>query len=502
MAEPERLPSPLLEATGIAKAFPGVQALRGVDLAVRPGEILAIVGENGAGKSTLIKILGGAIQPDAGTIRLSDNPVHFHVPNQARRAGIAVIHQELSLVPGLSASANVFLGQEAGRGGFLPQATERRRAADLFKGLGTEIDPDVPCRSLSVAHQQTVEIARALASSARILVMDEPTATLTAHEIERLFASVREMKARGLAIIYVSHRLEEILALADRVLVLRDGACVANLPIGEVTREKLITLMVGRALTEEFPRRQVRVGPPGLVVRDLWRGQAVRGVSFHVGRGEVVGLTGLVGAGRTETARLLFGADRADRGEIELDGRRLLVREPRDAIRAGIGLLPEDRKTQGLVLGHAARENFGLPNLARLSRWGFVRGAEERGSFRGFIERLRIKLAHQDQPVAHLSGGNQQKVVLAKWLARDCAVLLFDEPTRGIDVGARYEMYVLFNELARQGKAILLVSSDLPEVLGMSDRILVMRNGVIAGEIARAAEATQEQVLALAMRAA
>jgi ribose transport system ATP-binding protein len=495
---PER---PLLEAKGIVKDFPGVRALRGIDISLRSGEILAVVGENGAGKSTLNKILGGAQRPDAGTIRVDGNEVQFNSPSDARRAGIVVIHQELSLIPALSASANVFLGQEAGKR-FLPQALERRRASELFQRLGVNIDPDAPCRTLSIARQQTVEIARALASSARVLVMDEPTASLSNNESERLFESMRDMRSRGMAILYVSHRLEEILALADRVLVLRDGQYVTNLPIREVTRERLISLMVGREVTEEFPRRTVKPGEPRLVVEGLKRGGSVQGVSFQIGRGEVVGMTGLIGAGRTETARLLFGADVSEAGTIKLDGHSIRLRQPRDAIRAGIGLLPEDRKTQGLVLAHAARVNFALPNLNWLSRHGFVRSGLERNRFGEFIDRLRIKLPHMDQPVAFLSGGNQQKVVLAKWLARNCEVLIFDEPTRGIDVGARYEMYLLINELAAQGKAILLISSDLPEVLGMSDRILVMREGKIAGEFSSAAEATQEKILALAMRAA
>jgi ABC-type sugar transport system ATPase subunit len=490
---------PLLELTGIVKSFPGVRALRGVGLTLHAGEVLALVGENGAGKSTLIKIIGGAQRPDAGTMRIDGQLVHLHTPHQARKAGIAVIHQEFNLVPELSARANVFLGQEASRGGFTPDSAERRRARELFRELGVEIDPDAPCRTLSIAQQQVVEIARALASKARIVLMDEPTAALTAHEIERLFAIVRDMRKRGLGVVHISHRLDEVLALTDRVLVLRDGQSVAEMLTREATREKLITLMVGRKLTEEFPARMTKPGKDRLVVKKLRRSPAVQSVNFSVGAGEVLGITGLVGAGRTETARLLFGADQRESGEIALDGNLLRIKHPRDAIRAGIALLPEDRKTQGLVLAHACRENFGLPNLPWLARYGFVRGSVERAAFAGYIDRMRIKLPWQDQPARFLSGGNQQKVVLAKWLARNCEVLIFDEPTRGIDVGAKYEMYVLINELAAQGKAIVIISSEFPEVIGMCDRILVMRAGTVAGELPGGRLATQVQILALAM---
>jgi ABC-type sugar transport system ATPase subunit len=484
---------------GITKSFPGVQALRGVDLTLRRGEVLALLGENGAGKSTLMKVLGGAVRPDAGTIHLDGQETYFRSPHQAHRAGIAVIYQEFNLVPTLSAAANLFLGQERTRAGFIAQGAEQQRSRELFTRLGVAIEPMALCRSLSIAQQQAVEIGRALASDARLIVMDEPTAALSVHEVERLFAIIRDLKAAGIGVIYISHRLDEIFAIADRIVVLRDGAQVGERPIGAVTRNELIERMVGRELRDEYPRRSARIGEPRLVVEGLRRGSAVQDVSFQVHRGEVLALTGLVGAGRTETARLIFGADRRDAGRIVLDGRELTIRGPRDAICAGIGLLTEDRKTQGLVLGHGVRENFGLPNLSWLSRLGFVRRRLERSAFADYIGNLHIKVAHADQPARDLSGGNQQKVVLAKWLARRCEVLIFDEPTRGIDVGARYEVYQIINDLAAQGKAVVFISSELPEVLGMADRILVMHAGRVCGTITDVTAATQEQILKLAM---
>lgn len=491
--------APLLAMRGMVKSFPGVQALREVDLTLHAGEVLALVGENGAGKSTLMKLLGGADRPDAGTIAVEGRQIALQSPSDARGAGIAVIYQEFNLVPGLTAPENIFLGQEVTRAGFLDHRHERRRAAELFRRLGVEIDLDVPCGRLTTAHQQLVEIAKALVLEARILVMDEPTAALTSHETARLFDIIRDLQRDGIGIIYISHRLDEVFTVADRVMVLRDGTNVAERPIGEITRGDLIERMVGREMKDEFPGRSVPPGPKRLEVTGLCRGRAVRDVSFSVSRGEILALTGLVGAGRTETVRLIFGADPRDAGEIRLDGRLLAVRTPRDAIAAGIGLLTEDRKLQGLVLGASVRENFSLPNLARLSTSGFVQFRRERDELTRYTEHLRIRIPHQEQRVRNLSGGNQQKVVLAKWLARKCEVLIFDEPTRGVDVGAKYEIYLLMNQLAAEGKAIVMISSELPEVLGMADRILVLHEGRITGEIADARRATQAEIMELAV---
>lgn len=490
---------PLLTLDGIEKSFPGVRALAGAKLALYPGEVHALMGENGAGKSTLIKVMAGAHRPDAGTVTFDGRPVRINTPQEAQALGIAVIYQEFNLIPYLTARENLFLGREHTRLGFFDRRAEDRQATALLARLGVHVRTDVPCRDLTVAQQQAVEVARALAVEARVLIMDEPTAALTQQEVGRLFGVIAELKAQGLAILYVSHRMDEVFRIADRITVMRDGAWIDTQPACAFTRESLIARMVGRTLDQEFPKQAAPLGEPRLEVRGLQRLPAVCDVSFSVRRGEVLGVTGLVGAGRTEMVRLLFGADRCMAGEIRIDGQAVRLRTPRDAIRHGLCLLTEDRKTQGLVLGRSVRENYALPNLSRLSWHGLIDRKAEQQGFADAVRDLRIRVAGPNQLAGTLSGGNQQKVVLAKWLASQAHIFVFDEPTRGIDVGAKVEIYHLINRLAAEGKAILMVSSELPEVLGMSDRILVMRQGTLAGEITDVAHTTQEQVLALAM---
>jgi ribose transport system ATP-binding protein len=494
-------PDEALRMTNIRKSFPGVVALDGVDLEVRRGEVHVLLGENGAGKSTLMKILSGAYTKDAGEIWIDGARVELHGPRHARQLGVGVIYQELTLVPTLSAAENIFLGREPRRWlGLVDRRLQRVRAQEVLDQVGATFDARTAVVSLSLAERQMVEIARALSLDARILIMDEPTSALSERETQALFAAIRRLTARGVSIVYISHRLAEIFEIGDRVTVLRDGRRIATRDVAVADRRELVRLMADRDVDDQVPKRSIAVGQEVLRVEGLQRRGVLQDVSFSVRAGEIVCLAGLMGSGRTEVARALFGADPIDGGEIHVHGRRSHVRSPRDAIRARIGLVPEDRKGQGLVLGLSVRKNITLPVLRVLSRLGIVRRAAERELSARFVRELRVKTPSPEYRVVDLSGGNQQKVVLAKWLASNVDVLILDEPTRGIDVAAKQEVYQLVNQLAAGGVGIVLISSELPEVIGLADRIIVMREGRAVAELSRQ-EATAEQIMGYAVGA-
>ena len=503
---PEHAPRPLLRMTGIGKSFPGVRALSDVGIEAFPGECLALMGENGAGKSTLMKILSGVYAPDAGGIEIDGRPATLTSPSQAQQLGVSIIYQEFNLFPNLSVEENVFIGREPSRSGLVARGDLRRRTRELLDQLGVSLDPTAMVRDLSVAQQQMVEIAKALSTNARIVIMDEPTSALSDTEVQNLFAIIRGLKARGLAVIFISHRLEEIFAICDRITVLRDGENAGETATADATAQRIVQMMVGRPLSDLFQKEAgAVVGEPVLEVEGVTRTRSrgdtsstsIAGVSFSLRAGEIVGLAGLVGSGRTELARTIFGADKLDAGTIRVGGKKVKILTPVDAIRLGIGLVPEDRKQQALVLQLAVRENISLANLGTLSRGGVIQRGPERSIADRFIDALQIRTPSMEQKVINLSGGNQQKVVLAKWLALNPRILIVDEPTRGIDVGAKAEVHALLSRLAGQGVAILMISSELPEILGMSDRILVMREGRLAGELTRS-EATQETIMSMA----
>jgi ribose transport system ATP-binding protein len=487
----------ILRVRGLRKRFPGVMALDGVDFDLRPGEVHVLLGENGAGKSTLIKMLSGAYRPDEGTILVDGEETSIRTAEDAQRLGIATIYQEFNLVPQLTVAENLMLGRQPRRFGLVDKKKMYGQARELLDRVGVQVDPHRPVHTLGVARMQMVEIAKALSLDARVLIMDEPTAVLTTTEVERLFEIVRQLRDQGVAIVFITHHLEEIAEIGDRVTVLRDGMSVAEVP-ADTPQDELVRLMVGRSIDQQYPRERSDEGPSLLEVRNLTREGVFEDISFEVRAGEVVGLSGLVGAGRTEVARAIFGADAYDSGEVLIGGRRIPRGKVGAAMKAGLGLVPEDRKGQGLVLGANVRENLGLVTLRRATRGGFVdREAQDKAAAE-IADQLKVRMGSLGQEVRTLSGGNQQKIVIGKWLLAEANVLILDEPTRGIDVGAKVEIYQLINSLTAAGRAVLMISSDLPEVLGMSDRVLVMARGRLAGELS-AAEATQDAVMALAV---
>ncbi len=502
---PEPHAPPLLRLDRVTKRFPGVVALSDVSLDIRAGEVLGLLGENGAGKSTLLKIVSGAQRPDEGGILWQGSPISLASPHAAQRRGIVTIYQEFTLVASLTVAENVFMGREPTRAGLLDWRRLRRETAAILGRIGLPLDPATPVRSLSVAEQQMVEIARALSMQSRLIIMDEPTSALSSIEVERLLGIIGALRQDGIAVVFVTHRLEEARRICDRVVVLRDGARVGGGRMAELSLDDVIRLMVGRSAAQLYRRPATRhaAGAARLAVRGLstarasQHGPALRDVAISVRAGEILGIAGLVGAGRTEFARAVFGADRRLAGRIEVDGAPVRVRSPRHAIRAGIGLVPEDRKQQALFLAQAVRQNFSIAALGKYLLWRvFVREQAEGRALDEYRRAMNIRMRGPGQVVAGLSGGNQQKVVLARWLALRPRVLIVDEPTRGVDVAAKAEVHELLDRLAGQGVSVIAISSELPEVLAISDRIVTMREGRVTGEIP-ASEATEEALMKL-----
>ncbi|MEO3790527.1 sugar ABC transporter ATP-binding protein [Nonomuraea sp. B10E15] len=489
---------PTLALANVSKSFGAVRALRDVSIELFAGETHGLAGENGAGKSTLVKTLAGVHRPDSGQVLLGGEPVEFAGPADAQQAGVAVIYQEPTLFPDLSVAENIFMGRQPRRGlGRIDRGAMHARTRELFGRLGVALDPEQPSRGLSIADQQLVEIAKAISRDARVLVMDEPTAALSGHEVTRLFSVAQALREQGCALLFISHRLDEIFTLCQRVTTLRDGAWIASEPVEGLTHDDLIRRMVGREVATLFPKEEAAVGEVALRVERLTREGVFTDVSFEVRRGEIVALAGLVGAGRSEVARAVFGIDRWDAGSVTVDGVTLPAGSPTAAMNAGLALVPEDRRQQGLVMDLSIERNIGLTGLRELRRGPTISRGAERDRAGDWALRLQLKFARLADGVGVLSGGNQQKVVLAKWLATEPSVLIVDEPTRGIDVGTKAEVHRLLSELAGQGIAVLMISSELPEVLGMADRVLVMHEGRLAAEIPRA-EATEESVMSAA----
>ena len=484
----------------ICKSFPGVKALDHVDFELRSGEVMALLGENGAGKSTLMKVLSGVYTRDSGDMEIQGKAYGNLTPKQAQAAGVAIIHQELNMCRHLTVAENMFLGREKVRGMVLSQREMEAEAAEVLGRLKIDISPRTVVGDLPISKQQMVEIAKALSMDARILIMDEPTSALTAREIEDLFRIIRDLRASDHGIVYISHRLEELQHIVDRVTIMRDGQYITTMNFADTTIDQIITHMVGREIKEKFPRVTCEKGKKIFEVKNLNAGRMVRDISFSLYEGEIVGFAGLMGAGRTETTRAIFGIDPKESGQIVLDGREIEIHSPADAIRQGVVLAPEDRKKDGLCTKLSIRHNIALPNLDLLcNRLGVVSHSKENAMCERAVKNLQIKTPSVDVDAANLSGGNQQKVVVGKWLARDSRVVIFDEPTRGIDVAAKVEIYHLMNQLKKQGIAVMFVSSELPEVLGIADRVIVMCDGQITGEV-MARETTQNEILTLATR--
>jgi ribose transport system ATP-binding protein len=486
---------PVVRFRSVSKEFPGVLAVDSVDLEIMPGEVHVVAGENGAGKSTLMKLLSQVERPSGGDIEISGEPVEFHGPRHAQTLGVAMVYQEFALAPHLSIAENLYMGREPGRFGFVNRRAESEQARALLERVGLSADPDQLVSTLTVAEMQRVEIAKALAIDAKVVIMDEPTATLAEKEIEDLFGVIRDLTSQSIAILYISHKLDEIFRIANRVTVMRDGKIVDTLPVEDLDEDKLVRLMVGREVGNLYPKPEVEIGEVLLRVGGITRGRVLKDCSFEVHSGEILGFAGLVGAGRTELARAVFGADRRGSGRVELEGKELSIASPRDAIEAGIGYLTEDRKGEGLALELGIHKNITLANLP--TRAGLIALENEREIARRRRDQLNIRTPSIRRKVQVLSGGNQQKVVVAKWLETRARVLFFDEPARGIDVGAKAEMFALIGDLAKEGRGIVLISSYLPELLNMCDRILVMHEGEVAGVIPRE-EFSEERVMALA----
>ncbi len=497
-----RTPTMLIAARGIEKSFPGVHALRSARFDLARGEVHALMGENGAGKSTLMKILTGVYQPDAGEIILEGAPVSLHGPKSAQAKGISIIHQELYLMNHLTAAQNIFIGREPrfGLGMFVDETAMNKAAAALFKRMKVDIDPQVEVGDLTVARQQLVEIAKALSYDSKVLIMDEPTSALNETEVDHLFAIIEDLKSQGVGIVYITHKMDEVMRIADRITIMRDGQYIETLPAKETPMSKVISLMVGRELADATRAEGVSSEEEVLRAVGLNRGNVIRDVSFTLRKGEILGFAGLMGAGRTEVARAIFGADPLESGEVHVHGKRAAIRSPQDAVRLGIAYLSEDRKHFGIVTRMSVRDNVTMASWPRFT-WGgvFMRdGALEKVSAE-YVKTLKVKTPSVEQETRLLSGGNQQKVVIAKWLLRDCDILIFDEPTRGIDIGAKAEIYALLQKLAAQGKAIIVISSELPEILRLSHRVVVMCEGRITGEL-DGNTATQEAIMTLATR--